>query len=323
MAFTRIVAIAGLTGLTLAALPTRGDGATIIFQSGAYIQTFAPPDGAGAIEYRTGTDPTTEIVIVNAAPGQRSGTDVNDATSPIQTKDGNPGEVRVITDLAIGHGQSLINLEADGSTTGSSFSTPLGSLAQSFSASGLWRVELGPKEKLQSVTLRGKLRGDLRLDPPSALAGSASANLSGSVKVDPFGSFNFATGEKTGSGSFGLGISATGGSISFSVTPGSTSVAQITYAETLAPPQVSPGVNYSFSLGANLESSLTSFGILGGAFSVSNLWEDEFELIPAVSRVPLPASAWGMILALGLLGVVRLGNRRVRSRSAARQQQTQ
>lgn len=305
------------TMIFTAALPAAS--AVIRFEpTGIYRHDFGPPDGAGAMEYRTSPAKTTEIVIIppSAIPSTRMGTQINDATSPIETIDGNPGIARVITDLAVAQGGLLGNLEADGTRPPpQGFTAGPGSLSQSFSATGRWFADLGPNEQLESVALSGALRGDLRLSP--ALFGDASGSLSGTIRVDPFGSFSFGTGGQTGGGSFGLGVSSTGGSISLSLPPGAMSQEMITFTDLKFRPEVQANTPYTFSLTGSLSSSLSSRGVTFTAHAISNLWQQEFQLTPTVSLIPtlppgaLLASALVLLAGMRSLRHARLRRRRV------------
>lgn len=280
--------------------PTPAQAFLIKFDSdGIFRHDFSPPDGAGAIEYRVGAEKKTDIHIIN--PGQtpvtRRGTNLNgDIKSPIETKDGNPGQARVLTDLSVGHGDGLGNLESDGSKPPpQGFEAPIGAIVQSFSASGFWRVVAEPGDKtLTQVALDGILKGDVRLDKP--FFGSASAFLSGTVRVDPFGSFDFQTGEKVSGGDFGIGVDQTGGSINFSIPENFFTVDLITFTDISK--DILLDTPYAFSLTGSLSASLSSFGITGSAFSVANLWAQEFNLTP--SGIPEPGTL--PLLAISLVG---------------------
>lgn len=277
-----LVSFLGLIGIQESAKAYR-----IVFDTeGIFSHAFAPPNGAGAIEYKnTPGLNVTNIEIINPngsgdrtiVPADRSGTNLLDPLSPISVRSGNPGIARVITDLAIGHGSSLSNLESDGSTPAPrGFVGPAGNLSQSFSASGFWRVVPEPGDPgLRSVALNGLLRGDVQLDPP--FFGSATASVSGNVLVEPFGSFTFTTGERSNSGSFGLSASTTGGGISFSPPSitGTPSSDVIVFTDLRNDVEINR--DYRFTLSGSLSASLSDLGIISAA-SIANLWTQEFEL---------------------------------------------
>jgi hypothetical protein len=258
---------------------------------GIFKHIFGPPDGTGAIEYRTGAPKSTSIQIVSTGfpvPADRGGTNLGAVDSPIELIDGTPGTARVITDLAIGHGQSLGNLESDGSKPPpQGFTGPPGTLEQSFSATGFWRVirEATDTLPLKWVALSGSLRGDVRLDPP--LFGTAEALVAGSIRVDPFGSFAFSTNKQTsssGSLGVGIGIKEITGDISFTPPSVTGSPTLGTVAFTDIDRSISLDTPYEFSLSGSLSAQLSSFGITGTAFSIANLWTQQFELAPVPCR---------------------------------------
>jgi len=190
--------------LTAAVLPNVAAAAVIQFDpKGAFREDFGPPNGAGALEYRRtstlGKDPDgTNIVIVpqgGVVPDTVSGRTLNTSGSPIRTHNGNPGTARVVTDLAVGHGDGLGNLESNGSIIRPTrFDAPAGSLSESFSASGIWRLGLSRRESLDFVGLTGNLKGDVSLQSP--FFGDARAIVSGTIRIDPFGSFPIRAGTK-------------------------------------------------------------------------------------------------------------------------------
>jgi hypothetical protein len=182
-------------------------------------------------------------------------------------------------------------------------------LAQSFSATGTWRVHVDPGNVLDFVALSGNLRGDVRIDPP--LFGSASAIVSGKMRIDPFGSFDFTTNERSSGGSFGLTVNATGGGIQFSIPPGMETTSVITFTDLLR--NIQPEVPYTFSLSGTLSASLSGTGITGTAYSIANLWTEEFQLSATDHPLPAPVPEPSSLILLGIGVLARFVTDRSRS----------
>lgn len=275
--------------------------AVISFESeGVYRHDFGPRnDGAGAILYRsTGQKKTGPAFSIpgNPLPDDIRGTTLNDEASPIMTKNGRTGTAHAYTYLSVGHGQNLVVIQ-----TGQPVFGPVGTLTYSFSASGLWFVTLAPcdpvsnlMEVLDSVALDGVVAGDVKISVP--FLGSANASVSGIIDVQPFGSFEFSTGLQSGGGSFGLGVNATGGSISFGVPPSGNTAVSRTFTGISA--EVVPGQRYPFTMRGTLSTQLSSFGLSGGAHSIANIYEMEFNLVANTRMVVCPEPATSLIFLM-------------------------
>ncbi len=284
--------------------------AVINFESrGIYRQDFGPlRDASGAILYRSTPQKMTGpafSVPNNPLPDNLRGELLNDDSSPIMTKEGRTGKVEAYTFLSVAHGQNLVVIQ-----TGQPVFGPAGSLSFSFSASGLWYVTLDAcdptsnlMEVLDSVTLDGVVGGEVRLSVP--YLGSANASVSGTIDVQPFGSFEFSTGMQSGGGSFGLGLSKTGGSISFGIPPSGDSNALKTFTGISA--DVIPGKRYPFSMSGTLSTHLSGFGLTGTAYSIANIYEMEFNLTPhtRITECPEPATCTIFIAGLASIGLFK------------------
>jgi hypothetical protein len=150
----------------------------------------------------------------------------------------------------------------------------------------------------------------VRLNPP--FLGTASASVSGSVMVGPFGSFNFATGNQSGGGSFGISASLTGGGISLGVPPSGNTAGQITFTGFTS--DIQPNTFYPFSMSGALTSSLSGTGVTGTAYAIANIYSEQFNLRAneELVSIPEPSSFW--LLAIGGCGLLGWIWRSLRSR---------